>query len=72
MRGKENVASRTGLIASFFIVALVLYFALIRLVQYFVGGRIQTRDNLAYGEAVGKKVDITDQMANLAFRAMLF
>ena len=72
MRGKEKVSSRIGLLASFLIVSLVLYLALGGLVQVAKQGGIQAREYLAYGNAIGQKVDVSDQMANIAFRAMQF
>ena len=62
MRGKEKVSSRIGLFASFLIVSIVLYLALGGLVVVARQGQIQAREYLAYGKAIGLKVDITDQI----------
>ena len=60
MRGKEKVSSRIGLLASFLIISLVLYLALGGIVQVAKQNEIVAREYLAYGNAIGKKVDVTE------------
>lgn len=72
IHGREKVTSRCGLAFSFLMVCLVIYFVVVRLVQIATYNTFNTRNTLGYGEAEGEQVDITNQLSNLAFRAVRF
>ena len=69
VRGREKVTSKFGLAVSFFLYVCVFYFSVTRIIQFVTYGDIQTYQNLDIGHAAGLRVNITDQLTNMAFLA---
>lgn len=70
MRGKEQVSTRCGLLFTICLFVIVIFFTLSRLIQItMINGRIETLDNIAYGQASDETLNINDWLDNLAFIA---